>query len=164
MNVQTSRRRVGGGLFVSMTTLPVLWVLVFGGALPPTLPGQRKIRVDLVSVNVSVLGPEQRGVRDLSLDDFVLLEDGIPQRIIGFEEALQPFQLVLIVAPTSSAALNSIYESRAQELGATHTLKYYSRSISAPADFRRIDIQMRSPRLSAHARPGYFARQESVPE
>jgi hypothetical protein len=140
-----------------MTTLPVLWVLVFGGALPPTLLGQFKIRVDLVSVNVSVLGPEQSGVRDLSLDDFVLLEDGIPQRIIGFEEASQPSQLVLIIDSSNS-------ESLTQELGATYAPKYYSRSMSASADFRRIDIQMRSLRLRAHARPGYFARQESVPE
>jgi VWFA-related protein len=58
------------------------------------------IRVDteLVSVNVSVVDRNtNRGVNDLTKDDFRLLEDNAPQQIAHFESASAPFNLVLLI-------------------------------------------------------------------
>ena len=58
------------------------------------------IRVDtqLVSVNVSVVDRStNRGVNDLTKDDFRLAEDNIAQQIAHFDSASAPFNLVLLV-------------------------------------------------------------------
>ncbi|HYV25847.1 MAG TPA: VWA domain-containing protein [Pyrinomonadaceae bacterium] len=58
------------------------------------------IRVDteLVSVNVSVVDRgTNRGVNDLTKDDFRLYEDNAPQQIAHFESSSAPFNLVLLV-------------------------------------------------------------------
>jgi VWFA-related protein len=58
------------------------------------------IRVDteLVSVNVSVIDRgTNRGVNDLSRNDFRLFEDGKEQEIQHFESASAPFNLVLLI-------------------------------------------------------------------
>ena len=101
-----------GKLFGSIATILVCLLFVLVGALPVGLAGQLKIRVDLVSVNVSVLGacaaeeiycesrllgPEGRDVQGSSADDFILLEEGVPHAIVGFKAASRPFQLVLVI-------------------------------------------------------------------
>ena len=58
------------------------------------------IRVDteLVSVNVSVVDRgTNRGVNDLTRDDFRLYEDNVQQKIAHFDSASAPFNLVLLV-------------------------------------------------------------------
>jgi Ca-activated chloride channel homolog len=58
------------------------------------------IRVDteLVSVNVSVVDRgTNRGINDLTKDDFRLYEDNAPQQIAHFESSSAPFNLVLLV-------------------------------------------------------------------
>ena len=58
------------------------------------------IRVDteLVSVNVSVVDRgTNRGVNDLTKDDFRLSEDNVAQQIAHFESASAPFNLVLLI-------------------------------------------------------------------
>jgi Ca-activated chloride channel family protein len=58
------------------------------------------IRVDteLVSVNVSVVDRgTNRGVNDLTKDDFRLYEDNAPQQIAHFESSSAPFNLVLLI-------------------------------------------------------------------
>ena len=58
------------------------------------------IRVDteLVSVNVSVVDRgTNRGVNDLTKDDFRLYEDNVPQQIAHFDSASAPFNLVLLI-------------------------------------------------------------------
>jgi len=58
------------------------------------------IRVDteLVSVNVSVIDRgTNRGVNDLTKDDFRLYEDNVPQQIAHFDSASAPFNLVLLI-------------------------------------------------------------------
>ena len=58
------------------------------------------IRVDteLVSVNVSVVDRgTNRGVNDLTRDDFRLYEDNVQQQIIHFDSASAPFNLVLLI-------------------------------------------------------------------
>jgi Ca-activated chloride channel family protein len=58
------------------------------------------IRVDteLVSVNVSVIDRgTNRGVNDLTKDDFRLHEDNVQQQIAHFESAAAPFNLLLLI-------------------------------------------------------------------
>jgi len=65
------------------------------------------IRVDteLVSVNVSVVDRgTNRGVNDLTKDDFRLYEDNAQQQIAHFESASAPFNLVLLVDLSGSTA------------------------------------------------------------
>ena len=40
-----------------------------------------KVVVDLVSVNASVTNKKGEPVKDLTQDDFLILEDGVPQKI-----------------------------------------------------------------------------------
>jgi VWFA-related protein len=65
------------------------------------------IRVDteLVSVNVSVVDRgTNRGVSDLTKDDFRLYEDNVQQEIAHFDSASAPFNLVLLVDLSGSTA------------------------------------------------------------
>jgi VWFA-related protein len=58
------------------------------------------IRVDteLVSVNVSVVDRgTNRGVNDLTKDDFRLYEDNVQQQVAHFESASAPFNLILLI-------------------------------------------------------------------
>ena len=65
------------------------------------------IRVDteLVSVNVSAVDRgTNRGVNDLTRDDFRLYEDNVAQQIAHFESASAPFNLVLLIDLSGSTA------------------------------------------------------------
>jgi len=65
------------------------------------------IRVDteLVSVNVSVVDRgTNRGVNDLTKDNFRLYEDNVTQQIAHFESASAPFNLVLLIDLSGSTA------------------------------------------------------------
>jgi VWFA-related protein len=65
------------------------------------------IRVDteLVSVNVSVVDRgTNRGVNDLTKDDFRLYEDNVSQQIAHFDSASAPFNLVLLIDLSGSTA------------------------------------------------------------
>jgi len=65
------------------------------------------IRVDteLVSVNVSVVDRgTNRGVNDLTKDDFRLYEDNVSQQIMHFDSASAPFNLVLLIDLSGSTA------------------------------------------------------------
>jgi VWFA-related protein len=65
------------------------------------------IRVDteLVSVNVSVVDRNtNRGVSDLTKDDFRLYEDNVQQQIAHFDSASAPFNLILLIDLSGSTA------------------------------------------------------------
>ncbi|HMJ24366.1 MAG TPA: VWA domain-containing protein, partial [Pyrinomonadaceae bacterium] len=65
------------------------------------------IRVDteLVSVNVSVVDRgTNRGVNDLTKDDFRLFEDNAQQQIAHFDSASAPFNLILLIDLSGSTA------------------------------------------------------------
>jgi VWFA-related protein len=78
-----------------------------GAGIPaPTKSGPEEvdegdvIRVDtqLVSVNVSVVDRStNRGINDLSKEDFRLAEDNVNQQILHFDAASSPFNLVLLI-------------------------------------------------------------------
>jgi VWFA-related protein len=65
------------------------------------------IRVDteLVSVNVSVVDRgTNRGLADLTKDDFRLYEDNVQQQIAHFDSASAPFNLILLIDLSGSTA------------------------------------------------------------
>ena len=76
-----------------------------GTAAPPTNGPEEisegdiiRIDTELVSVNVSVVDRgTNRGVNDLTKDDFRLYEDNVPQQIAHFDSASAPFNLVLLI-------------------------------------------------------------------
>jgi Ca-activated chloride channel family protein len=83
------------------------------GTPAPVLTGPEEIsegdviRVDteLVSVNVSVVDRgTNRGVNDLTKDNFRLYEDNVAQQIAHFESASAPFNLVLLIDLSGSTA------------------------------------------------------------
>jgi VWFA-related protein len=65
---------------------------------------QQAIRVDvsLVTVGVRVTDSRGRDVRGLKADDFIVTEDGVPQRIASFSDELQPITLGIILDRSSS--------------------------------------------------------------
>jgi VWFA-related protein len=76
-----------------------------GTAAPPSTGPEEisegdiiRIDTELVSVNVSVVDRgTNRGVNDLTKDDFRLYEDNVPQQIAHFDSASAPFNLVLLI-------------------------------------------------------------------
>jgi Ca-activated chloride channel homolog len=68
--------------------------------------GQRRFRsgIDLVSLSVTVTDARQRHIRDLSQDDFVVLEDGVPQKVAFFGKTETPLVLGLLIDSSSSMA------------------------------------------------------------
>jgi VWFA-related protein len=82
--VKTSRgsRRLGIVLFVLFTSL-TLFTSLPGAAQQSQAPTFRS-KVEIIQLDVSVLDKHRQPVRDLTEKDFTILEDGKPQRIVGF--------------------------------------------------------------------------------
>jgi VWFA-related protein len=66
---------------------------------PRSTPGEAaiKLRARLVSLNVKVADPSGKVVAKLSREDFVVLEDNIPQEITYFEPVAAPVNVVLLL-------------------------------------------------------------------
>ena len=62
--------------------------------------------VELVNVNVSVLNVRERFVTDLGRDDFLLLEDGVPQELTMFAQEELPLSLVMLLDMSASMNAN----------------------------------------------------------
>jgi Ca-activated chloride channel family protein len=67
---------------------------------------QRPFRsgIDLVSLSVTVTDARHRHITDLSPDDFVVLEDGVPQKVTFFGKAETPLVLALLIDLSGSMA------------------------------------------------------------
>src|SRR5690349_21317988 len=73
--------------------------------------------VEFVNVNVSVLNTQDRFVTDLAREDFVILEDGIPQETALFAQKELPVSLVVLLDMSASMAANvKAVRSAAQRL------------------------------------------------
>lgn len=79
-------------------------------------PPQLKTRVDLVTIDVTVLDRNRRPVTGLSAGDFILLEDGKPQAVAAFDEisveASEPATAAWLKSPPVDVAANRHDESR----------------------------------------------------
>jgi Ca-activated chloride channel family protein len=58
--------------------------------------------VDLISLSVTVTGPTQRYVSDLDRENFLILEDGVPQRLTLFGRTGVPLELALLLDTSAS--------------------------------------------------------------
>jgi Ca-activated chloride channel homolog len=73
--------------------------------------------VEFVNVNVSVLNTKDRFVTDLGREDFVVLEDGVPQEMSLFAQKELPVSLVLLLDMSASMTANvKAVRSAAQRL------------------------------------------------
>ena len=60
------------------------------------------IESNLVKLNVGVADQQGRAILNLSRNDFVVYEDGVPQSIVNFEPTETPFSLVLLLDMSGS--------------------------------------------------------------
>jgi Ca-activated chloride channel homolog len=77
--------------------LPVLWVVLFGSFDRATAQeAETKIRVEvnMVQLNVAVMDSKGNYVTGLRPSDFVVTEDGIPQKVATFGEGNEPTRRV----------------------------------------------------------------------
>jgi Ca-activated chloride channel family protein len=94
--------------------MPVILLAFLGLAV--LLPAQQQrregfrigVKVDLVSLDVTVLDAEGRPVEGLTAENFEVLEDGNPQEISVFQEADLPITLGLVI-DTSGSMRNKLH-------------------------------------------------------
>jgi len=94
--------------------LPVVFALAIAGVLgvaaSPTLWGQQdqrfrfKTGIDLVNVSATVTDANGRFVRNLTRDDFVVYEDGVPQPVSYFSNERVPVSLGIALDTSGSMA------------------------------------------------------------
>ena len=90
-------------------------------------PGTISVRVNLVSVLVSVVDDHNRPAPDLPKEAFELYEEGVPQKIEIFEsETQQPLDLALMIDSSLSAHKEILFEREA----ASH----FIRQVLRPSD------------------------------
>ena len=83
--VKTSRgsRRHGIVLFALFTSLTLFTSFLLAKQVAPQAPTFRS-RIEIVQLDVSVFDKQRQPVRGLTETDFTILEDGKPQKIVGF--------------------------------------------------------------------------------
>ena len=95
------------------TFLLALCLLTFGCLVTPGASAQddrMRLRVDvtLVQVNVAVTDSKGNYIRDLKPENFVVLEDNIPEKLATFEEGHDAPRIVLNPAAASSGGMGSM--------------------------------------------------------
>jgi len=76
--------------------------------------GPIRVETNLVNILASVIDPNGRPIPDLTLDDFALTEEGIPQKIERFEaETNRPLDLALMVDSSMSTFKDLKFENEA---------------------------------------------------
>ena len=63
---------------------------------------QSRVEVSLVTVNVAVLNPDGRYLDGLSLSDFILMEDGVPQTLVHFDRDPTPASIAVALDSSES--------------------------------------------------------------
>jgi VWFA-related protein len=79
-----------------------VFALRFASAETPSFSND----VELVNVNVTVRTPAHGFVHDLAPDDFVVLENGVPQHIASFAQSDVPVSVALLLDSSGSMARN----------------------------------------------------------
>ncbi len=91
--------------------VPLTWAVSFLSALPPE-PGQSKqpprFTIDVNAVTLDVVVTDQKGkfVKNLKEDDFVVLEEGVPQPLTFFTAELTPVTVLVLLDSSSSVRAN----------------------------------------------------------
>jgi len=63
-----------------------------------------RVGIEIVSVNVTVTSSDQRFVGDLTPDDFIVLENGVPQPLRHFAKSGIPLSMALLIDTSASMA------------------------------------------------------------
>ena len=86
------------------TSVTLLGLALLSGTVaaqdPPTQTF--KAAIDVVSLTVTVTGPDGRYLRDLNASDFAIFEDGVKQEIAVFNKQQQPVALSLLLDSSAS--------------------------------------------------------------
>ena len=84
-DVKKSRvsRRLGSALLALFTSLTLFTSFLLAKQVAPQAPTFRS-RIEIVQLDVSVFDKQRQLVRGLTETDFTILEDGKPQKIVGF--------------------------------------------------------------------------------
>src|SRR5262249_61901485 len=88
--------------------LLIAWSMLFlcssaGAQSPPDDPATYRVDVRLVQVDAQVLHKKTRQVMpDLKLEDFRVLEDGVPQTVSSFSQDKLPLSIVILFDLTDS--------------------------------------------------------------
>jgi len=101
-----------------------------------------EIDVDFVELYTAVLDRDQRPVEGLTEEDFTVLEDGVPQEIVRFEQVRN--------LPIHAAVMLDVSASMEEELGQTQTaaLRFFEQAVT-PKDRAAIVTFNDHPRLAA---------------
>jgi Ca-activated chloride channel homolog len=119
--------------FAAVTMLQV--ALSTGTQRPP---GSFRTTVDLVSLNVTVLTASHEYVGDLGAEDFVILENGVPQQVRYFATTSVPLAVALLL--DSSASMEQTLGS-AQEAAVGFTRTIHPNDLVSVIDFdSRIEV------------------------
>jgi Ca-activated chloride channel family protein len=95
-------------------------------------------RVDIVSLNVTVVDSENRYVTDLTRDDFIVYEDGTPQELILFNRSNVPIALSLLI-DTSASMEGQLEVAQQAAIGFARTLREHD--LAQVVDFdSRVEI------------------------
>lgn len=95
-------------------------------------------RVDIVSLNVTVVDSENRYVTDLTRDDFTVYEDGTPQELILFNRSNVPIALSLLI-DTSASMEGQLEVAQQAAIGFARTLREHD--LAQVVDFdSRVEI------------------------
>jgi len=99
--------------FAVCLTLVLLWTI--GRAVPQDRDGPIRVEVEAVNVLVTVTDKDTgKFIKNLTADDFEILEDGVPQRITNFSSQTNlPLTIALCVDTSSSVKLKLDFEKEA---------------------------------------------------
>lgn len=92
-------------LLVALGFVATLGALVNGVQAQPQRPAFR-VGVDLVSLSVTAIDSSRRYVPDLTREDFVVTENGVPQELSYFAKSGVPLGLALLIDTSASMEQN----------------------------------------------------------
>jgi Ca-activated chloride channel homolog len=109
----------------------VVTALVSAHAQTPARPQQQIFRaaIDVVSLNVTVMDPQNRYLTDLSEGDFAVYEDGTKQDLLFFNRSSLPIALSLLI-DTSASMENRLQIAQEAAIGFARKLR--------PQDFAQV--------------------------
>ena len=113
-------------------------VIVAAQAAPAQESRPFRSNVDVVSLNVTVVDPQNRYVTDLTERDFTVYEDGTKQELIFFNRSSLPIALSLLI-DTSASMENRMQFAQDAAVGFTRKLR--SQDLAQVVDFdSRVEV------------------------
>jgi Ca-activated chloride channel family protein len=125
------------GVSLSMAVV-ALTLSNVGAQQKPEQPTLFRANVDVVSLNVTVVDPQNRYITDLTADDFTVFEDGAQQELTYFNRTSLPIALSLLM-DTSASMENRM--QLAQDAAVGFTRKLRQQDLAQVVDFdSRVEV------------------------